>query len=160
MAVDDRASHSEDEEASALLREAGAPELLRIFDELEPTIGEAGSRTASDLMFLLKVVCMYAPPGGLEQIRRAARAPALREEYLWSVIFNVVATEGHPWQAGIVDALREPLPEGFAGIAYLDLANSGERAGHLERHPFDSEAGVCNARKLSHPKPVFDGRRV
>ena len=101
----------EDDKARAVFERFGAPELVRIFDDAESGLreGEDTFRMKSDLLFLLKVVCTYAPAGGLEPVHRAARSPLLRDEYLWSVLFNLVATEGHPWQAGIVDAMREPL---------------------------------------------------
>ena len=135
-------------EAAAVFKRFGAPELVRIVDDLIAQVegakeGEDTFRLTSDLMFALKVVCMYAPEGGLERLHRAARSPHLHDEYLWSIVFAIAAGEGHPWQAGIVDALRDPIPRGFAGIAYLDLANDLARQGQVDRHPFDSEAGFA-----------------
>ena len=133
----------EDDKATAVFKRLGGPELARVFDRAEPLLTELEDtfRLKTDLMFLLKVLCMYAPDGGLERVYRAARSTHLHDAYLWSVIFDIVASEDHPWQAQIVEALRDPLPRGFAGIAYLDLVNGLARAGHLERHPFDSEPG-------------------
>jgi hypothetical protein len=144
---------AEAEEAVAVFRQFGAPELLRVVDE---TMGAASCEDAlgisDDLLFLLKVVCMYAPVGGLERLAAAARSPLLRDGYLWSVILGIVSEDGHPWQTDLVEALRDPLPDGFAAVAYLDLANAAARSGRLARHPFDTEAGLARLRAwLSDP---------
>lgn len=136
-------------EAVAVFRELGAPELLRIFDLciFNETIRVASPdnqlRARDDLLFLLKVVCLYAPKGGLERLVTAVRSPLLEKGYLWSVIFEIVSNDRHPWQTDIVEALRDPLPDGFRAVAYLELSNAVARAGKLARHPFDTEAGLA-----------------
>ncbi|WP_109489230.1 hypothetical protein [Occallatibacter savannae] len=127
------------EEAVKLLREAGCPELLRIFDTLSAT---ADKRTRDDLLFLLKVVSMYAPQGGLNRVVTAARSPLLNDGFPWSMIFHMLAKDRHPWRAEIIEALREPLPEGFVAITFLDLCNAAGRSGGLKHHPFDTESGL------------------
>jgi hypothetical protein len=133
---------AEGEKVTAVFKRFGAPELLRIFDD--------GVRSAADqddvflknnLMFVLKVICMYAPAGGLERLARAARSQLLADEFLWSVVFNIVEHAGHPWQTDVIDALRDPLPQGFVRVAYIDLANAAARSGMLSNHPFDTPAG-------------------
>jgi hypothetical protein len=57
------------------------------------------------------------------------------------VILEIVTREGHPWQKELLDALREPLPAGFAGVAYLDFANTVARHGGSAPHPFDTARG-------------------
>lgn len=69
------------------------------------------------------------------------RSPALQDGFLWSVIFEIVARDEHPWSAPLLDALRDPLPGGFAAVAYLDFANTIARAGNPVTHPFDTTAG-------------------
>lgn len=131
-------------EAIAVFREEGGAELLRTFDEtLRQAHSDDTSRANSDLLFLLKVVSKYAPKGGLERVVTAARSPLLKDGYLWSVIFQIVSNSRHPWRTDSVEELRDPLPDGFSGIAYLDLCNTIARSGELARHPFDTEAGVA-----------------
>jgi hypothetical protein len=137
---------TEAEEAVAVFRESGAPELLRIFDETMRIASPEDWHTENDLLFLLKIVCMYAPKGGLERLVAAARSPLLKDGYLWSVIFGIVSKDEHPWQTDVVEALRDPLPEDFAAVAYLDLSNTLARSGKLARHPFDTEAGLARLR--------------
>jgi hypothetical protein len=43
----------------------------------------------------------------------------------------------------IVEALRDPLPDGFRAVTYLELCNAVARSGKLARHPFDTEAGLA-----------------
>lgn len=128
--------------ARAVLRRAAAPELLRIFDVSEPTLADADFFETSDVIVLLRVVCLYAVRGGLERVVRAARSPHLRDASFWSTILDVCAHAKHPWRIAVVDALREPLPEGRVAGAYLDLANRLALAKQLARHPFDSDAGA------------------
>lgn len=136
---------TDSDEARAVFRNMGAPALLRVFDDTLPHLDDADERERfrleSDLMFVLKVAALYAPPGGIERLTRAAYSRPLREAYLWSVIFGVIGRDSHPWRLELVESLRAPVPEGFAGIAYLDLSNTLAIAGELENHPFDTEVG-------------------
>jgi hypothetical protein len=134
---------AKDKEVIAVLRERGAPELLRIFDEtMRAASPDNERRTKDDPLFLLKVICIYAPNGGLERLVTAVRSPLLQKGFLWSVIFKIVSSDRHPWQTDIVEALRDPLPDGFRAVTYLDLSNAVGRSGKIARHPFDTEAGV------------------
>jgi hypothetical protein len=135
---------AKDKQAIAVLREHGAPELLRIFDEMMPVaLPGVNSSAQKDLLFLLKIVCIYAPSGGLDRVVTAARSPLLNDGYLWSAIFGCVSKNGHPWQKDLVQALRHPLPDGFTAIAFLDLCNAVARSGALPHHPFDTEPGLA-----------------
>src|SRR5690349_13166413 len=71
----------EGDKATAVFKQRGAPELLRVFDDAMASVRQDDDsyRTKSDLVFLLKVICMYAPAGGLERVQRAARHPVLRD---------------------------------------------------------------------------------
>ncbi len=134
---------AKDEKVRSVFKRAGAPELLRAFDDgVQAAAGQPDLFTLkSDLMFLLKVVCLYAPSGGMDRVTAAARLPLLADGFLWSVVFNIIEHAEHPWQAELIEALRDPLPQGFAGVAYLDLTNTAARSGKLENHPFDTPAG-------------------
>lgn len=130
-------------EATTVFRELGGPELLRIFDEtIRATIPDDKSHAQSELLFLLKIVCQYTPKGGVERVVTAVRFPLLKDGFLWSVIFQTISNNRHPWRTEIVEELRNPLPEGFSAVAYLDLCNTIARSGELDHHPFDTEAGV------------------
>ena len=135
---------AKNEEAVAVFRELGAPELLRIFDEtMRVASPDNQLHTKDDLLFLLKIVCIYSPKGGLERLVTAVRSPLLKKGYLWSVIFEIVSNNRHPWQTDIVEALRDPLPDGFMAVTYLELSNAVARSGKLVHHPFDTEAGLA-----------------
>jgi hypothetical protein len=73
--------------------------------------------------------------------------PGVPKGYLWSVIFGIVA-EQHPDAVAICEGHREPLPEGFLGVAYLDFANALAVKQLITRHPFDSKVGI--ARLVAH----------
>lgn len=132
---------AEDDEVRAVFKRLGAPELLRVFDDGIRSAAPDDVFLTSDLMFVLKVICLYAPAGGLERLTAAARSPLLADGFLWSVVFHIIDEEQHPWRADLIDALRDPLPRGFVGVAYLDLANSMARSGTLTDHPFDTREG-------------------
>ncbi len=138
------------EDTLRVFRERGAPELLRIFDDtiegLQPEPDDEDAEDADfdkrdDLMFLLKVVCQYCPPGGVQRVAQGLRSVALQDEYLWTVILGLVAEDDHPWTADLVRTCAEPLPSGFAAVAFVDMTNAVARADRLSSHPFDSGAG-------------------
>jgi len=60
----------------------------------------------------------------------------------WSVIFDLVEKR-HPEAAKICEGLRNPLPDGYVGVAYLDFANTRAARQEMSQHPFDSDAGVA-----------------
>lgn len=146
---------AKDEEAVAVFRGLGAPELLRIFDEtMRVASPDNQFRTNDDLLFLLKIICIYAPKGGLERFVTAVRSPLLEKGYLWSVIFQIVSDNQHPWQTDIVDGVRDPLPDGFRAVTYLELCNAFARSGKLAHHPFDTEAGLAMLQAWLHDKEL------
>src|SRR5690606_3345140 len=81
-----------------------------------------------------------------ERIGAAARTAALEDRSLWPVIFETFDEE-HPLRSAVVDALRDPLPTGFAGVAFLDFANALARDESIA-HPFDSPAGHARLERL------------
>jgi hypothetical protein len=135
---------AEGDAAVAVLERWAMPELLRILDASLDGVSDVADpfRLQMELGFLVKVVCKYAPKGGLERVVRAARTPALADAWLWSVIFGIVGDADHPWRSQLIDALRDPLPEGFVAVAYLDMSNTFARAGEHPPHPFATPAGL------------------
>lgn len=134
-------------DAVRVFRTRGLPALRTILQhqraKLGGSQGEAVARVpiGSDLLFATKIVALYGETPDAALIVDMARTPHLRDEYLWTVVFDVVA-ERHPAAVEICDGLREPLPGGFVGVAYLDFANSLSRDGRLSTHPFASSEGA------------------
>jgi hypothetical protein len=139
----------EDERAAEVLRESGAPELVRIFRASFPPHED----DHDDLLFLLKILMMYRVAEAAELVVQAARHPATCDAFLWSVVLGQL--EGDPALADeVVAGLTEPLPEGFAGVAFLDLANQRARDGHTLPHPFDTAPGLQRLEAyLADPSP-------
>lgn len=126
----------EDERAAEVLSNAAGPELVRIFLASFPPHED----DHDDLPFLLKILVMMQVPSA-ELLASAAAHPATRDAYLWSVILSQLVEE-HPHADEIVARLSDPLPEGFAGVAFLDLANERARSGSGTEHPFDTAEGL------------------
>lgn len=127
----------ETQEAFDVLAEEGLPELLRIYDRTCCSCPERDE----DMLFLLKIFAMYECDEGLARIVKAARRPSYGGSYLWSVIFGQF-DEDHPLRHELLEHLRDPLPEGFACVAYLDFANFLALHDDLEDHPFAADPGV------------------
>jgi hypothetical protein len=140
----------ETDEACAVFRGKGLPLLRKILSDglngaqvadSEDRAAEEGRRAETHL-FLVKILAMYQQPGDARLIVEAARDPSMPKGYLWSVIFGIVA-ERHPEAIAICEGLREPLPEGFLGVAYLDFANALAIKRLITCHPFDSNVGIA-----------------
>jgi hypothetical protein len=132
----------ESAEAFDVLRVEGLPRLLEAYDARVARLAEHGAET---LLFVLKVAALYRVEAAVERISAAARTPVEPESLMWSVLFNVF-DETHPYRAAVLSRLRSPLPEGFIGVAYLDLANTMARGGYLGNHPFDTPEGIDRLR--------------
>jgi hypothetical protein len=128
------------EEAAEVFAERGVPELCRVFDESLETLEDDADVDA--LMFLLKILAMYRTYEGTLRVVAAARRPFRPDRFMWSVILGQYDKEHPHWRA-LCDQLRDPLPEGFLAVAYLDMANNLAIGGALTCHPFDTPAGVA-----------------
>ncbi len=126
-------------EAYDVLRTEGVPHLLIVFDAKLDRISAEGDN-AEALLFLLKIVSLYRHEGVVERVETAARRPLKPGSYLWSVLFETL-DETHPYRIAVLNRLREPLPPGFIGVSYLDLANASAREGYVLTHPFDTSEG-------------------
>jgi hypothetical protein len=137
----------ETKEGAEILASRGLPHLRAVLrDVLDNTVESAASRQGcevnyNDYMFVLKILAMYGESGDGSLMVRAARDPRMAAGDLWYIIFDLVDRD-HPDASAIWEALREPLPEGVAGIHYLDIANRLVRERKMARHPFDTEAGI------------------
>lgn len=121
----------ETREAFEVILLFGMPPLLQLFKERSAKL---------DLLYLLKLFALYQYDAGADAIIQAAREGLHKEGRLWSVIFKQLDFD-HPHAQRILNALRQPLPEGFIGVAYLDWANAFALAEQVEEHPFDTAAG-------------------
>lgn len=125
------------QEAFETLAEQGLPHVREAFDAM--VAQPPSAQRSEDLVFAVKILVLYHDPRDLPRIAAAARDSSLDDETLWSVIFESIG-EGYPLQNELLEALREPLPQRSAGIAYLDWVN-GVVAGESVVHPFDTAAG-------------------
>jgi hypothetical protein len=127
----------EDGEVAEVLREKGGPELVRIVRASFPPRED----DHDDLPFLLKIMVMYRLPEAGELLAQAMRHPDLQDAGLWSIVMMQLDPD-HPDADSIVALLSDPLPQAYAGAAFLDLANERARAGIATAHPFDNAAGL------------------
>ena len=92
-------------------------------------------------MSLLSILALYGLPEDTPLIISTAAHPAFEDEYQWSPLLGGIG-EGHPEAVEICNALRDGIPGGFAGVAYLDFANGLALTGRIPDHPFNTDQGV------------------
>lgn len=120
-----------------LLYRRGIPRLLRIFDE-KLAAGDAADDV--DLLVMARVFAMYPSLRTTRRIVSAARRPVDPESFLWLHLFESLVD--NPYRVRICRALRDPLPQGTLGGAFLEFANMLCLKGALRRHPFDTRRGL------------------
>jgi hypothetical protein len=123
------------DDATIVMRDRGVPELARLFDAAM----ELPECPADPLAMCCKIFALYAYGPGTQRIATAVRR--WPEEYLWEVVFGLLAEEKHPHGPALVEQISDPLPDGFAAVVLLDLANTLSRQKRLPKHPFDTRAG-------------------
>lgn len=140
-----------DADAATVLRSEVLPALQQLYDRIEPQARDASSPWASHILFFLKIFALYGGDESLRRIREAVRTRLDPEGFVWSAVFGELAEASDDAQH-ILDALADPPPEGFVGVALLDLANTRWRAAPdlaVHRpHAFDTPAG--RARLAEH----------
>lgn len=119
----------------------GIPLLIRAYDDRLPMAEEQ----QNEMLFALKIFARYGLEEGLDRLVQAAYHPVLREGYLWSVIFEQLG-DRDPAVPDLVERLSDPLPDGFACIAFLDWVNRLAREEVISDHPFDNSEGVQKLR--------------
>ncbi|MBN9120004.1 MAG: hypothetical protein J0I06_12715 [Planctomycetes bacterium] len=123
------------DDATRVLRDRGLTELARLFDA-------ALARPdcpAEPLSVTCKIFALYAYEPGVPRIAQTVRRHP--DGYMWEVVFGLFGEENHPHGPALIEQLRDPLPDGFAAIVLLDLANTLSRQNRLKAHPFDTPAG-------------------
>jgi len=125
-------------QAIDVLRKRGLPE-LRPWVRYALDDKKVAAQLVDDGPFILKILAAFGETDDMKLLAEAARNLKGVDDR-WSMIFGSLDEE-RPDTVALIDALREPLPEGFCRVAYLDLANIVALAGRLERHPFNTPAG-------------------
>ncbi|PSB56734.1 HEAT repeat domain-containing protein [Chamaesiphon polymorphus] len=113
------------------------------------------------LPFACKVLALFNHPRNPKFIAQLATDDRFNDDFLWQVVFQIYTDtinsqiEKHKkvsWD--IVDLLRDPLPQNFMGITYLDFSNHLATSGVLKNHPFNCSAGVASLSKwIEDPDP-------
>jgi hypothetical protein len=140
------------------VRSRGLDRLRRIFRDLldQSTNFDAQDRVLAhrykSSVFLLQVLAKRKERGDGSLIVRGARDRRV-DDGSWSMVFEFLE-RGHPDASEILEALRDPLPEGSCGDCYLYWMNKFVSAGTMSPHPFASDAGIARLdRYLSDPNP-------
>jgi hypothetical protein len=123
------------DDATRVLRDRGLPELARLFDGA----AELPDCPSEPLTIVCKIFALYSHEPGVERV--AATVRRFPDEYLWEVIFGLFAEENHPLSSTLVEQLRDPLPDQFAAVAFLDFTNTLSRQKRLNEHPYDTPEG-------------------
>ena len=152
----------EGREAYEEIVDRGVPRLSAIVRGrlAEPDAGSASRRELT--AFALKVLGLYRVPEAIDLIAEASRTTGVDGAYLWEVIFRTF-DQSHPLRLALCDRLRDPLPRGKAGAAYLDYANALAGAGFIDDHPFDTPEGrdrLLDALRSSDPDRFPDALRA
>ena len=91
-------------------------------------------------LMALKVISYYGRKEDSHLIIKMAKSKHYNNHFMWSLIFDYIE-RFHPEPLEILEALRNPLPEKFCNIAYLDFSNMLAFNNTLESHPFDTDSG-------------------
>lgn len=130
--------------------ERGTPILIRIVEE---GLANPPTRTSHDVFIALKMLAHFGTASGTEAVIRAARLPLDPDGFMWGPVLSNY-TRGHPAGRELYEALANPLPPRFIGMALLDAANARAEKDAEFRHPFDSAQGASRLKDwLSDPIP-------
>ena len=107
-------------------------------------------------LFALQALIRLGHSEDPELVAVAARKPGYNKSTIWSSIFSH-ALHRHPAPERILDALRDPVPDEFCRLAYLDFANSLCFEKRSEEHPFNTHSGFDYLMNLiDEDDPGFD----
>lgn len=124
-------------EAYEELVEHGLPELRRLVNEGL----KVPEHRETDILYALKIFALYEQDEDVKRIVDVAHSGFQSDHYMWTTVLSQFDEDHANWRT-LFDGLRDPLPEGFIAMAFLDVANELALAEKLKRHPFDSAAGV------------------
>lgn len=133
-----------------LFKECGSQEAFRIFYQLamplvlQHALALNAKRTTdaveSDLFSVVTTLIAYGHPPSFALIADLAHDPATADSPWWELVFRSI-NPNDPEITGFIDRLTRHLPDGFAGVAFLDWANQSMLKHHIAKHPFDQAAG-------------------
>ncbi len=123
------------------LNEQAIPILIEIYKEYlrNSEIVKKDQFSSTDLM-MLKIFAIYPNEISRKSLIEAITDNYRASEYLWSVIFNVLAEQEIDFNK-FIDDLNGVIPQDFLGISYLDFCNSLLLSDKLTTHPFNSTIG-------------------
>jgi hypothetical protein len=124
-------------EVADAFREEGIPQLI---SEYDARIDAAMTGESDELLIVLKILGMYGSKAGVGRIANAAGRGFLPDGFMWQVVFGQIRAD-HPGAEYLAQELRDSIPQGFCGVAFLDCMNTAAIAGKLGSHPFDSDSG-------------------
>lgn len=125
------------EGARAFARERLGRRVARRVDELMST---AGVDERGALLMGLRALAGLGCGEASGLIARAAGCARTTLDHRWDGVFGEARGSGVAGR--VVEALRQSLPRGHAGTAYLALCTALAEAGESLPHPYDSERGV------------------
>lgn len=125
---------------------AGSPKVPRTSEEIE-----------HNLLIPLKIFVMYSYEEGLRRVVRAAGTPGICDSRLWETVVLqpfVDISRGLDFPEDVSQLIKDPfdgelfslfsseLPDGQAGLMFLDYCNRLALDGKLGKHPFNSPRGL------------------
>lgn len=125
-----------------LLNNYGIPKLIKILKLFEIHKKEINSEdyyTHSDMM-ILKILAYYPYHEANRMILHAIRKGYSPENYLWAIIFGVIAQYETKY-CFFIETLADEVPEGFIGIAYLDMLNELAAGNYIREYPLNTQRG-------------------
>lgn len=130
------------EEAVNTFRQDGLPLLRKL---VQRTL-DGDYKNKHDVMLALKILAVYQQAEDVSVITHAARQGFESDGFLWSIILSIYSEEPDELSLQMIEALRDPLPQDFIRVAYLDAANQVAINGALQHHPFDNDTGAEHLR--------------
>ena len=125
-----------DRPAAEFLTDKGLPRLRDLIRRFR----DQGESQKDVVMLAAKMLAMYHRPQDVEPIAALARDPVFEGEWIWSIVFQL-AVRHDEFALAMIAALRDPLPDKFCRVAFLDFAQGLANAGKLPEHPFDKPQG-------------------
>ena len=125
-----------DQPAADYLADKGLPRLRGLIRRFRVTAEPQGSV----VMLAAKILAIYGRSQDIELIAALARAPEFHGDWMWSVVFQQTGGRDD-FALGLVAALRDPLPDDFCRVAFVDFAQRLANAGKLSSHPFNNPQG-------------------
>lgn len=127
------------EAVDGLVREA----MTRLAARFE-TLRRREAKTCDRLLFALKIMALFQYVAAVPLIVSAIRDEFCIGSFWWSVVFGSME-HCREMRVQVCRQLTDPLPRGFAAVAFLDMANGTwiNDTPHVAEvlHPFDSEEG-------------------